>query len=399
MGWIVYAFHIFFERHLIQVRRMFLKKELYLSTKIGNTKENDGSLHTPLETTYLNSIVVNNNVDNQALPQWSDIDIDEYHQNRSWLARALAGRGETNRQHAIYWLDRRGPWVYLHILQANLLFLGVYAAMNFLSFFQHMYHTSTSLLVFCTYVILAGFPFLSILLTKQHTVAVLSQVCCMGAHRRPNVVDRVLREDKTARAVGTFLILMRASSGGKSRTTSTRSTGRGQQQHEQQGGNPAGVRSLSEAERREVAKAFDTLDHEGRGTIAREEFERLMRNLGSGVSDEGLSQLAKRLDEDGSGGVSKEEFIQWYAESAVDDDLSEMERAHLLFGIFDSDNTGDITIAEFKDKLDSLNVGFTVDEIGAIVNELDEDNSGTISQHEFAHLLHKYHPKALQSLR
>ncbi|KAI2491942.1 Ca2-binding protein [Fragilaria crotonensis] len=94
VGWMVYAFHVFFERHLIQVRRMFLRKELYLSTKVDNTKENDGSLLTPLETTYLNSIVSSNNIaDNQTLPQWSDIDIDDYHQNRSWLARVLAGGG------------------------------------------------------------------------------------------------------------------------------------------------------------------------------------------------------------------------------------------------------------------------------------------------------------------
>ena len=382
MGWIVYAFNIYFERHLIQVRRMFLSKELFLYTKVGSTSENDD----PLETTYLNTSVGKDHVHNEALPQWTDIDIDDYHQSRSWLARVLTGGGEISRQHAIYWLDRRGTWLYLHILQANLLFLGIYAAMNFLSFFRYIYTSNVennkSILVFVIYIVLAGFPFLSILLTKQHTVAILSQICSMGAHRRPNVVDRVLREDKTARAVGTFLVLMRASSNSV--------------EQRQQG--ETVVRTLGVAERQEVSKAFDALDHEGCGTIPREEFERLLQNLGSAVSGDALTQLVKRLDEDGSGGVSREEFIQWYAASAGDDNLTEKERAYLLFRLFDSDNTGEITIAEFKHKLDSLNVGFTVDEIGRIVNEMDEDNSGTIGKHEFANLLHKYHPKALRSL-
>lgn len=42
-----------------------------------------------------------------------------------------------------------------------------------------------------------------------------------------------------------------------------------------------------------------------------------------------------------------------------------------------------------------MNAGFSVDDIGAIVNELDEDNSGTVGVHEFEHLLHTYHPREL----
>jgi hypothetical protein len=40
-------------------------------------------------------------------------------------------------------------------------------------------------------------------------------------------------------------------------------------------------------------------------------------------------------------------------------------------------------------------VGFSVAAVGAIVKELDEDNSGTIGLYEFADLLDKYYPKEL----
>ena len=65
--------------------------------------------------------------------------------------------------------------------------------------------------------------------------------------------------------------------------------------------------------------------------------------------------------------------------------------------MFDKDDAGEITIEEFKRKLDAFNVGFSIDEVGAIVNELDEDNSGTIGLHEFEDLLYKYYPKELRS--
>jgi Ca2+-binding EF-hand superfamily protein len=43
-----------------------------------------------------------------------------------------------------------------------------------------------------------------------------------------------------------------------------------------------------------------------------------------------------------------------------------------------------------KDIIDNFRVGFTVDEIGYLVNELDEDRSGTISEEEFLDLLKKH---------
>ena len=43
--------------------------------------------------------------------------------------------------------------------------------------------------------------------------------------------------------------------------------------------------------------------------------------------------------------------------------------------MFDENHSGEITLGEFKNKLDALNMGFTTDEIGAILDPLG--NAGT----------------------
>jgi len=383
IGWSVYFCNIAFERHLIQVRKMFLKKEVFLMANVDND-ENGNSLLDVDETTFLNSLVANSD-DNLSLPMWTEIDIDEFHQKRSWLTKLLVG-GHANRQHAIYLLDRRGPKVYMLLLQANLLFLGIYAAMTFLGFFRFMYQEDSTL-VFAAYAILASLPILGNMFTKQHLVAILSEVCCMGAYRRPNIVADVLREEKTAHVVRAFIVIYRMKRFAISadKREYDRDLACVERMH------------FDKFELKEVGKTFDAFDKSGDGSISYDEFESLMKNLGAEITAESLTRMIGMLDTDGDGEVSKEEFINWYAEHANDDDLSEEERAHFLFQMFDRDNSGEITIAEFKHKLDALNMGFTVDEVGAIVNELDEDNSASIGLHEFAHLLHSFYPKELQT--
>jgi Ca2+-binding EF-hand superfamily protein len=71
-------------------------------------------------------------------------------------------------------------------------------------------------------------------------------------------------------------------------------------------------------------------------------------------------------------------------------------RAHRLFAMFDKNKNGKISIGEFKGVLDKFSIGFTVDEVGDIVRELDEDGNIMIGVEEFEKLLEKYTPEELQ---
>jgi len=337
---------------------------------------------TVSERTFLNSLSQKQDPKHR-LPVWTDVDIAEYIRKRSPFTRWVAP-GVPNRQQTLYWFDRKGPRVYLLILQANLLFLGIYSAMNVLGFLQFMYEEP--LHIFVAYVVAGTLPFLGIMFFKRHLVAVLSQVCCMGAYRRPNVVSDVLREEKTSRVVRAFIVIykMRRFAAHAENASFDRRKA------------SSAKKNFDKVELVEVGKTFDAFDTSGDGSISHDEFESLMSNLGAKMTTESLDSMIAMLDEDGDGEVSKEEFISWYAENAGQDDLSEWERAQYLFKLFDTNGSGELTIGEFKRKLDALNVGFSIDDVGAIVHELDEDNSGTIGLEEFADLLHRYYPKELQ---
>ena len=84
--------------------------------------------------------------------------------------------------------------------------------------------------------------------------------------------------------------------------------------------------------------------------------------------------------------------MAFYAANVVvkSDEHSLHQLADSMFQQFDTDNSGEITLGEFKDVMEAFNVGFTLDEIGDIVNELDEQDNGSIHAHEFFELLEKH---------
>ena len=134
---------------------------------------------------------------------------------------------------------------------------------------------------------------------------------------------------------------------------------------------------------------FESLDESGDGTIDAEEFGRLFDSLGAKTSQETLEAIVQSLDKDNSGGIDKEEFLDFF-KTHILTDLDHHGIHQLAKDIFvqlDQDGSGEITVNELKTTIDALDADFTMDEIGALVKELDEDDSGSISEHEIVRLL------------
>lgn len=242
--------------------------------------------------------------------------------------------------------------------------------------------------LFTTFAILAFLPVLGISYNKKRVVAALAQVSSIGAYRKPQIVNDVLLETKTRRVVRTFLMIHKM--------WYTARTGASQGLLERNGSAEFDRQnSFSSLEQLEVSKSFDALDDDHSGAISHDEFRALLNRLGAHVSDSDFRKMVATLDVDNDGEVTKEEFMKWYAKRSDADNMTLRERAKDIFGIFDQDNNGEITIGEFKTKLDALHMGFSVDEIGAIINELDRDRNGTVSEEEFEALLKKYYPSEL----
>ena len=78
MGWMVFSYNIYFEKHLIQVRTGFLKKEIFLLGKVDDKSIDD---LTVTERSYLKSLKEDDPT--HQLPMWAHIDIDEYCDQRT----------------------------------------------------------------------------------------------------------------------------------------------------------------------------------------------------------------------------------------------------------------------------------------------------------------------------
>jgi centrin-1 len=367
IAWAVFLFNIIFERHLTNLLRSFVKK-----STLSTSRDDD-------ESTQLLA-----DAGQSSLPSWCQVDLQTYLQSRSWITRCIVG-GVPNRQQALFWMDAKGPTFYLIILQINLVFSGLYTAIQLLEFVPIMYH-SEPLWVFLLYLVMATLPLLGIMLNKQRLVATLSEVCCMGVYRRPQVVSTVMREEKTAHVVRAFIILYKLR--------------RMTEHHEDRDAPPrrsSSGRTFGQLETEEISMTFDAFDQSGDGLVTYDELKQLLARLGTSMDSEGIQRVIKALDVDNDGAISKAEFLQWYAEvEGHEDEISEHERAEFLFSMFDENETGHVTIGEFKRKLDALHAGLSVDDVGAIVQELDHDNTGHVGPEEFEQLIVKYYPRELR---
>jgi len=335
----------------------------------------------PNEQTYLTSVNDPEAKVAMGLPQWCHVDVDAHVMERSWFMKSILGERTLNRQHAVYWFEHHGPESYQTILQINLVFIGIYCSLLFVGFLPRIYEAST-LFVSLGYMITSLFPVIVMLRNKQRIIASTSLVCSIGAHRSYKEINRVQLEDKIAQLVRTLVVLFNLNQASKHKRKRRRSL-----LHYS--------KSFDNLELWDVEKTFNLFDASGNGKLDLLEVRQFLQSSGMKMSNDEFENIVAVLDVDGDGEISKQEFLQWYTDNMVHNDLSSDERAKFLFDIFDTDKSGYITVNEFKHQIDAMNIGFSVQDVGELVGEMDEDGDGQIGLEEFETLLERYYPKEL----
>jgi Ca2+-binding EF-hand superfamily protein len=327
--------------------------------------------------------------------------MDKYHQNRSFLAKCLGhGTGDTSKitkQDALYWMDRKGPKVYMIIFQIQLVFTSAYVSLLLLSFVEHVFEYC-ELGVTIAYTLVSFLPIYLLVSKYQESVANVAMACSFGIHRRPQAVSQVIRDEKVGRIVRAIMVvckLERATENGFSMDNSGGHHSHGTSTTSHTGATGGHISSSSSSiELEEVGKSFDALDPSGDGRIECGELASVFEAMGVHTSQENIQAMLQVLDKNGDGHVAKDEFISFYSTHVLSsvgvDDHSLHELAHNWYHRFDRDHNGQITLGEFKDVMDAFNVGFTMNEIGHLVNELDEHDDGQVGEHEFLELLKKH---------
>ena len=375
IGYFVFLFNTATEIHLFKIRAAFAPPLSIKKSPDGLVEEISPS---PLA-----------GVSEGSLPDWCFIDLPQYIESRSSLSRFLSSGRIPNRIQALFLAGQNAPKLHLFYLRMNLVYNGLYCAMLAIVFLPVAYNAYT-IEKFLIYLVLSVVPILTVLFNKKHLILMMVQVMSIGTFRAHGAVSQALREEKTAQAVRRMVIIHKLRGAAKGQTSMVAlSLGATK---------PGGHVPLNAETVREVSRTFDMIDRNGDSVVTGDEFRAFMLAVGVPMNDEDKRSFLNALgsgDEEGKH-VTAESFLQWYADQTGRDGEHDIKDcAAFLFGLFDHDGNGSITISELKEGLDSLDMGFTIDEVGELAGELDHRHHGIITEGELMEMLEKHYPKEL----
>merc|ERR1712105_575574 len=115
----------------------------------------------------------------------------------------------------------------------------------------------------------------------------------------------------------------------------------------------------------------------------------IMRAMGFRPSEEELKSLLEEVDEDGSGEIEFGEFCQLCATFFVEDPDMETMKKELkdAFRVYDKEGLGYITTETLSGLIGELLAPLTDEELEGILEELDEDGSGSMDFDEFCEMI------------
>ncbi|KAK7076785.1 troponin C [Halocaridina rubra] len=137
-----------------------------------------------------------------------------------------------------------------------------------------------------------------------------------------------------------------------------------------------------------LRKAFDSFDTENQGFITAETVGQILRMMGVKITEKQLQEVIAETDEDGSGQLEFEEFVELAAKFLIEED-EEALKAELkeAFRIYDKEGNGFITTDVLKEILSEIDNKLTPTDLDGIIEEVDEDGSGTLDFDEFMEMM------------
>merc|ERR1712236_104490 len=134
---------------------------------------------------------------------------------------------------------------------------------------------------------------------------------------------------------------------------------------------------------------FDLFDTKKQEFLSADDLDEIMRAMGFRPSKEELQELLEEIDEDGSGEIEFGEFCQLCATFLVEDPDIETMRKELkdAFRVYDKEGQGFITTETLRGLISELLAPLTDEELEGILDELDEDGSGSMDFDEFCEMM------------
>ncbi|CAA6662748.1 unnamed protein product [Spirodela intermedia] len=142
---------------------------------------------------------------------------------------------------------------------------------------------------------------------------------------------------------------------------------------------------LTEEETSEFHEAFCLVDRDGEGCITLEELAAVIRSLTPNATSQGLRQISREVDADGSVTIEFRQFLNIIWETKLEVDAEEELKES--FKVFDKDQDGFISAFELRTVMASLGEKLTDEEVEQMIREADVDGDGKVNYEEFVRMM------------
>ena len=137
-----------------------------------------------------------------------------------------------------------------------------------------------------------------------------------------------------------------------------------------------------------LKKGFEGFDKEGGGSISQTSMQMILKSMGVKVDKDDMEGYVAEVDEEASGKFSFSMFCAVAARFMIEDDVEQMrEELKEAFRIYDKDGEGFITNDVLKEILREIDPTLTEGDLDNIIEEVDEDGSGTMDFDEFQEMM------------
>merc|ERR1712001_555202 len=124
------------------------------------------------------------------------------------------------------------------------------------------------------------------------------------------------------------------------------------------------------------------------GAIPAENVGNILSMMGLKVKPNALKGIIDEIDEDGSGLLEFGEFCQLAARFLVEEDEEALKKElKEAFRIYDEEGNGYISTDTLKEILKELDSKLSDEDLEGIIEEVDEDGSGTLDFDEFMEMM------------